>query len=61
MLYFVIIHAYDAGYANGSDPLGNNADEMFVLARDIAILGVAVALIFFQFFKNLFTIMKRSL
>jgi heme/copper-type cytochrome/quinol oxidase subunit 2 len=61
MLYFVIWHAYDAGLEKGSDPLGNNTDEMFVLVRDIAILVVAVALLFFQFFKNLFTIMKRSL
>jgi len=63
MLYFVIIHAYEAGVAGNDpdDPYGNNTDEMFVLARDIAILGVVIALIFFQFFKNLFTIMKRSL
>ena len=61
MLYLVINDAYQAGVVGGNDPLGTNTDEMFALARDIAILGVVVALIFFQFFKNLFTIMKRSL
>jgi hypothetical protein len=60
MLYFVVIDAYNAGFAS-NDPYGSNTDEMFALARDIAILGVVVALIFFQFFKNVFTIMKRSL
>ena len=29
--------------------------------RDIAFLAVALTFIFFQFFKNLFTIMRRSL
>jgi hypothetical protein len=60
MLYFVVIDAYNAGeaYANAYD---DNTDFMFALARDIAILGVVIALIFFQFFKNVFTIMKRSL
>jgi hypothetical protein len=61
MLYFVIVDAYNAGFIGGNDPLRTNTDEMFALARDIAILGVVIALIFFQFFKNLFTIMKRSL
>ena len=58
MLYFTIRDSYLAGY---QDALGNNTDEMFYLIRDIAILVVAIALLFFQFFKNLFTIMKRSL
>lgn len=58
MLYFTIFDAYWAGfYGNG----GNNTDQMFYLLRDIAILIIAIALLFFQFFKNLFTIMKRSL
>lgn len=58
MLYFVIMDAYYAGMAKAQ---GTNTREMFVLIRDIAILAVAIALLFFQFFKNLFTIMKRSL
>jgi len=31
------------------------------IARDLAFLGVALALIFYQFFRNLFVIMRRSL
>ena len=31
------------------------------IARDIGFLSVALALIFFQFFRNLLTIMRRSL
>jgi hypothetical protein len=30
-----------------------------LVARDIAFLAVALALIFFQFFRNLFTMMRR--
>jgi len=58
MLYFTIIDAYSAGF---HDYGGENTDQMFYLIRDIAILIIAIALLFFQFFKNLFTIMKRSL
>ncbi len=58
MLYFTIMDSYFAGY---QDALSDNTDEMFYLIRDISILVVAIALLFFQFFKNLFTIMKRSL
>ena len=60
MLFFVIMDSYDAGKAHVVNA-GNNTTQMFVLIRDIAILVVAIALLFFQFFKNLFTIMKRSL
>jgi fucose 4-O-acetylase-like acetyltransferase len=31
------------------------------IARDIGFLSIALALIFFQFFRNLLTIMRRSL
>jgi hypothetical protein len=60
MLYFTIMDAYSAGRADVLGT-GDNSDEMFYLMRDISILVIAIALIFFQFFKNLFTIMKRSL
>ena len=36
-------------------------DEWFYITRDIAFLAVALTLIFFQFFRNLMTIMRRSL
>lgn len=60
MLYFVIIQSYVAGKAYVINA-GNNTDEMWVLISYIAILVIAIALLFFQFFKNLFTIIKRSL
>jgi len=58
-VYMVIRDAYLAGTAlnNGA----NNSGELFALARDVAILGVIIALLFFQFFKNLMVIMRRSL
>lgn len=31
------------------------------IARDIAFVAIALALIFFQFFRNLYIIMRRSL
>lgn len=36
-------------------------DVWLLVARDIAFIAVALALLFFQFFKNLFVIMRRSL
>jgi hypothetical protein len=36
-------------------------DELYIsVTRDIAIIAVALALIFYQFFRNLYIIMKRS-
>ena len=59
MLSLVIRDAWLAGVASGS---GNKySDLMFDLIRDVAILGVVLALIFFQQIKNLWTIMKRTL
>jgi NhaP-type Na+/H+ or K+/H+ antiporter len=60
MLYFVVIQSYDAGRAYVINE-GNNADEMWSLMYYIAILVIAIVLLFFQFFKNLFTIMRRLL
>jgi len=36
-------------------------NEWLYVARDLAFMGVALAFIFFQFFRNIFVIMKRSL
>jgi len=57
--YLVVKDAYSAGLAYDSDV--GNAGALFALARDVAVLGIVIALIFFQFFRNLMTIMKRSL
>ena len=58
-VYLVVKDAYAAGIAFNSEY--DASGELFALTRDVAILGVAIALIFFQFFRNLMTIMKRSL
>jgi len=36
-------------------------DTWLFVARDVAFIAIALALIFFQFFRNLFVIMRRSL
>jgi hypothetical protein len=41
--------------------LDGTGDTGLLVARDIAFIAIAMALIFFQFFKNIFTIMKRAL
>ena len=40
---------------------GEGGDVWLYVARDIAFIAVALALIFYQFFRNLFVIMRRSL
>ena len=61
-LFLVVNDAFQAGKAfTDEEGLYNYSAAMFALARDVAILGVIIALIFFQFFRNLMTIMKRSL
>ena len=53
MLYFLVIHSID---------YGERAGELWRwITLDIGIIAIAVSLIFFQFFRNLFTIIKRSL
>jgi hypothetical protein len=58
-LYFVVKDVWTAGIAKGSGV--DTTDEMFALARDLGVLAVLLALQFFQFFRNLFVIMRRSL
>ena len=59
MISLVVRDAWLAGIAKGNGE--EFSDQMFALARDVAILGVVLALIFFQQVKNLWTIMKRTL
>jgi hypothetical protein len=35
-------------------------DTWLLVARDVAFISISLALIFFQFFRNLFVIMRRS-
>jgi hypothetical protein len=59
MISLVVRDAWLAGIAKctGEEFSGS----MFALTRDVAILSVVLALIFFQQIKNLWTIMKRTL
>jgi len=59
-VYLVVKDAYAAGIAYGLEDT-DSTGELFALARDVAILGVIMALIFFQFVRNLMVIMRRSL
>jgi hypothetical protein len=40
----------------------NNVEQFWISAsRNVAFIAIALAFIFYQFFRNLFTIIKRSL
>ena len=59
-LYLLIIDSYHAGkiaYAGG-DLL---SQQWLYIARDLAFLSISLALVFFQFYRNLLTIIRRSL
>jgi hypothetical protein len=36
-------------------------DNWLLITRDVAVLAIALALVFFQLFRNIFIIMRRSL
>lgn len=58
---FLILDSYAAGkivILGGGDAL---SQAWLYIARDIGFLSIALALIFFQFFRNLLIIIRRSL
>jgi len=59
-LYLLILDSYQAGKIAevGGDSL---SQAWLMIARDIAFLAISLALVFFQFFRNLLTIIRRSL
>ena len=60
-VFLLIIDAYHAGetaVSGGGDSL---SQAWLFIARDVAFLSISMALIFFQFFRNLLTIIRRSL
>ena len=62
--YYIIFHSSLFIYllVNDSIAVGQEGGSAWLyVARDIAFISVALALIFFQFFRNLFVIMRRSL
>ena len=55
-IYFLVIDSINAGVHWNSD-----SNQILNIARDIGFLIAALALIFFQFFRNMMTIIRRSL
>jgi len=51
--YLLMKDSIDVGKLGG--------DHWIYVSRDVAFLAIALALIFYQFFRNLFVIMRRSL
>lgn len=61
-LFLLVIDAYRAGEIAGSGGAGDALSQAWlIVARDVAFLSISLALVFFQFFRNLLTIIRRSL
>ncbi len=62
IILFFIIGLFVYLLIKDSMEVGRNfgGDTWLLVARDVAFISIALALIFFQFFKNLFVIMRRS-
>jgi hypothetical protein len=61
-LFLLIIDAYSAGKIVGTGGAGDALSQAWLLvSRDVAFVSVSLALVFFQFFRNLLTIIRRSL
>jgi hypothetical protein len=58
---FIYLLVKDAIHVGWIEAQGKASDEWLYVARDIAFLAVALSLIFFQFFRNILIIMRRSL
>ena len=60
-ILFLILDSYEAGkiaQRGGGDML---SQAWLSIGRDIAFLSISLALVFFQFFRNLLVIIRRSL
>ncbi len=61
-LYLLITDSYNAGVLKGQGQTGDQLSQAWLLlARDVAFLSISITLVFFQFFRNLLIIIKRSL
>lgn len=58
---FMYLLIKDSIYVGKLQANENASDAWLFVARDVAFLAVALALIFFQFFRNILIIMRRSL
>jgi hypothetical protein len=62
IILFFIIGLFIYLLIKDSMAVGKNGGDIWLLvARDVSFIAIALALIFFQFFRNLFVIMRRSL
>ena len=62
VVLFFIVALFIYLLVKDSIAYGNDmSDAGLYIARDIAFLAVTLALIFYQFFRKLFVIMRRSL
>ena len=62
VILFLIIGIFTYLLMKDSIDVGKfGGDYWIYVSRDIAFLAIALALIFYQFFRNLFVIMRRSL
>ncbi|RLF63267.1 MAG: hypothetical protein DRN33_04430 [Thermoplasmata archaeon] len=59
ILFFIVALGITLMYSDFITKTGN--EQWISVTRDIAVIAVALALIFYQFFRNLYIIMKRSL
>jgi len=59
-IFLLIVDSYNAGkvFNSGGDLL---SQAWLNIARDVSFLSISLALVFFQFFRNLLTIIRRSL
>jgi len=57
-IYLLIKDCIDVGVTKIT---GEGGDVWLYVARDIAFIAVSLALIFYQFIRNLFVIMRRSI
>ena len=57
-IYLLIRDSINVGINKITDDKG---DVWLYVARDIAFIAVSLALIFYQFIRNLFVIMRRSI
>jgi len=62
IILFFIVGVFIYLLVNDSISFGEEGGGAWLyITRDIAFIAIALALIFFQFFRNLFVIMRRSL
>ncbi len=58
---FIYLLIKDSMYVGEVVSEGKASEAWLYVARDVAVLAIALSLIFFQFFRNILIIMRRSL